>query len=215
MVIDGAGVREASDPIEIEGVRRSRAAAESAHIIVSMREPDGQFITVENQENKKNKIRFRAGGGHCKVDTTTPYPQVLHAINKIDLADTKTTTLVDNGSVLGISCRTGHGLSALTARLSEIVKEIINNTSVISGATDDGSLKSKPSAVVPLLNRARHRYHVSQCVAALDRYQAAPLQLEVAAEELRAAAMALGRVVGAIDTEAVLDNIFSEFCIGK
>ena len=40
-------------------------------------------------------------------------------------------------------------------------------------------------------------------------------QLEVACEELRAAARALGRVTGAIDTEAVLDSIFTEFCIGK
>jgi len=41
------------------------------------------------------------------------------------------------------------------------------------------------------------------------------MALEVAAEELRAAAAALGRVTGAIDTENVLDSIFSEFCIGK
>jgi tRNA modification GTPase len=41
------------------------------------------------------------------------------------------------------------------------------------------------------------------------------VQLEVACEELRVAARALGRVTGAIDTEAVLDSIFSEFCIGK
>jgi tRNA modification GTPase len=39
--------------------------------------------------------------------------------------------------------------------------------------------------------------------------------VEVAAEELRAAARALGRVTGTLDTEAVLDSIFSEFCIGK
>ena len=63
--------------------------------------------------------------------------------------------------------------------------------------------------------RARHRGHVEQCTAALERYEAVHMQLEIAAEELRAAAKALGRVTGVIDTEDLLDAIFSEFCIGK
>jgi tRNA modification GTPase len=37
----------------------------------------------------------------------------------------------------------------------------------------------------------------------------------VAAEELREAANALGRLTGVIDVETVLDAIFGEFCIGK
>ena len=37
----------------------------------------------------------------------------------------------------------------------------------------------------------------------------------VAAEELRYAANAVGKVTGAIDVEEVLDVIFREFCIGK
>lgn len=40
-------------------------------------------------------------------------------------------------------------------------------------------------------------------------------ELEIAAEDLRAAAASLGRVTGAIGTEAVLDSLFAEFCIGK
>jgi len=56
---------------------------------------------------------------------------------------------------------------------------------------------------------------VEECTAALQRYADVHLQLELAAEELRAAAKALGRVTGAIDTEDLLDAIFIEFCIGK
>lgn len=40
-------------------------------------------------------------------------------------------------------------------------------------------------------------------------------ELELATEELRCAARALGSITGAIETEEVLDAIFSEFCIGK
>jgi tRNA modification GTPase len=38
---------------------------------------------------------------------------------------------------------------------------------------------------------------------------------ELAAEELRTAAHSLGRLLGRIDVEDILDAIFREFCIGK
>ena len=38
---------------------------------------------------------------------------------------------------------------------------------------------------------------------------------ELAAEDLRVAAHALGRLLGRVDVEDILDMIFSQFCIGK
>ena len=38
---------------------------------------------------------------------------------------------------------------------------------------------------------------------------------ELAAEDLRSAAYALGRLLGQVDVEDILDVIFREFCIGK
>ena len=38
---------------------------------------------------------------------------------------------------------------------------------------------------------------------------------ELVAEELRAAATMLGRLLGRVDVEDVLDVIFRDFCIGK
>ena len=37
----------------------------------------------------------------------------------------------------------------------------------------------------------------------------------LAAEDLRLAARALGRITGAVDVEALLDIVFADFCIGK
>jgi tRNA modification GTPase len=42
-----------------------------------------------------------------------------------------------------------------------------------------------------------------------------PDEIVLAAEDLRYAAQAIGRICGTIDTEHVLDAIFREFCIGK
>lgn len=63
--------------------------------------------------------------------------------------------------------------------------------------------------------RLRHRKHVQECVEALLGYEEVNEQLELASEELRYAAKALGKVTGAIGIEDILDAIFSEFCVGK
>ena len=41
------------------------------------------------------------------------------------------------------------------------------------------------------------------------------LSMDLAAEELRLAALELGRVTGRVDVEELLDVIFRDFCIGK
>lgn len=43
----------------------------------------------------------------------------------------------------------------------------------------------------------------------------APEEVVLAAEELRYAAQAVGRVTGEIGSEDVLDALFRDFCIGK
>jgi tRNA modification GTPase len=55
---------------------------------------------------------------------------------------------------------------------------------------------------------------VAEAAEALARAQAAGLP-ELAAEDLRLALRALGRVVGTVDVEDLLDLIFHDFCIGK
>lgn len=99
------------------------------------------------------------------------------------------------------SCKTGWNMEVLVSALEQGVQSIME-----SGQDSQEEL---------VITRARHRQHVEECVAALQRYEHVHLQLELAAEELRGAAQALGRVTGIIDTEDLLDAIFTEFCIGK
>ena len=75
-------------------------------------------------------------------------------------------------------------------------------------------MRKKPNCAC-VCCRVRHRQLLEECVQALERYDRTWEELEIAAEELRAACRALGKVTGAIDTEDVLDALFSEFCIGK
>jgi tRNA modification GTPase len=66
----------------------------------------------------------------------------------------------------------------------------------------------------PLITRARHRSALQECAVALDAFATAALP-ELAAEDLRRATQALGRITGRVDIEDMLDVIFREFCIGK
>ncbi len=65
-----------------------------------------------------------------------------------------------------------------------------------------------------VITRARHREALADCLAALQHLETAVLP-ELAAEDMRLAVRALGRITGAVDVEDLLDIIFRDFCIGK
>ncbi len=65
------------------------------------------------------------------------------------------------------------------------------------------------------LTRARHREALEHCHAALARFLANAGDTELAAEDLRLAARALGRITGSVGVEDILDIVFRDFCIGK
>lgn len=97
-----------------------------------------------------------------------------------------------------VSAHTGEGLPGLLAALSEFAAEALS--------VGDNAL----------ITRARHRHALEQAAAALDEVMNHnSCYEELIAEDLRAAAAALGRLVGRIDVEDVLEVIFRDFCIGK
>ena len=119
--------------------------------------------------------------------------------NKIDRVQESAAAWADSlgaGIALRCSATSGAGIAALIARLGAAVDELLN------------------AETAPLVTRARHREALENCVAALDRFAAAELP-ELAAEDLRGAARALGRITGRVDVEDMLDALFREFCIGK
>jgi tRNA modification GTPase len=100
--------------------------------------------------------------------------------------------LEPNAGSLAVSAVNGEGIDALLARLAE---------AAIGGGAP------------PLLSRERDRQAIMEARAALAGVDLR--QEELAAEHLRAANLALARLIGAVDAEAVLDRLFLSFCIGK
>lgn len=79
-------------------------------------------------------------------------------------------------------------------------------------------LKSRVSGL-ELASRERHRVAMSAALenlgAAFDLLRAGTENYDVAAEELRVASRSLERLIGRIDVECLLEEIFANFCLGK
>jgi len=104
---------------------------------------------------------------------------------------------------LAISAKTGMGMDIL---LGEI-KKIINSSNNLDGSA--------------LLSRTRDRRAIKDGFLALQaalnglKSDSAGDMLELIAEDLRRAIFSLQRLLGVVDAEDVLDQLFSGFCIGK
>jgi len=69
---------------------------------------------------------------------------------------------------------------------------------------------------LPSLTRIRHRKALEETIEHLSRFEDnAGLDAVLAAEDVRMAARALGRITGRVGVEDMLDIVFSDFCIGK
>jgi tRNA modification GTPase len=176
-VVDTAGIRETVDPVEQEGVRRARARAADADLVLWL--VDGQYD--ENLHEASSPVWI--------------------VRNKIDLDDgEQEAALLENGgpTVFRISASRGDGIRELITALVGFARDFFG--------TGEGGL----------IGRARQRQLLQETVVALQRSIGAIDQgEELAAEDLRMAANCLGRLLGRVDVEDILDVIFRDFCIGK
>jgi tRNA modification GTPase len=174
-VIDTAGIRETEDPVEQEGVRRARARAADADLVLWL--ADWPQAEIENQGTApvwlvRNKIDLAAGGRPM----AEPQDQAGFAI----------------------SASRGDGLPELIAALVSFARDYF-------GGNEGG-----------LIGRTRQRKLLQETASSLQRcIDVVGEGEELAAEELRTSVHSLGRLLGRVDVEDILDVIFREFCVGK
>jgi tRNA modification GTPase len=127
--------------------------------------------------------------------------------NKIDLDAASGVSLRGPaGALRGAAGGTGFEISAGRGDgVAELIAGLVAFARDYFGSGEDS-----------LIGRERQRkllretVHSLQCsITVMDNGE------ELAAEELRAAAHSLGRLLGRVDVEDVLDVIFREFCVGK
>ena len=102
---------------------------------------------------------------------------------------------------------TGSGVSGITG---QGVSELLNNIQRVL---------EQRSSQAGLATHERHRIAMQSTLTVLDvvlpLVDLGPEHYDIAAEELRSAIRSLEALVGRIDVENLLDEIFSSFCLGK
>jgi tRNA modification GTPase len=193
-LVDTAGVRDTNDPVEREGVRRSRAAMNDAELLLLVL--DGSVpLTTEDREllgqhaDKKRLVVVNKTDLPFRIDS-----EELERLSAREPGQPPTRTV-------WLSVRTGAGLDGFRDAL---------RTMMVRADFEPGE-----AAVV---TRLRHRTNLTktrEALAAAIQSVEARLSGEFVAMDLRAAIDALGEITGAVTTDDILDRIFREFCIGK
>jgi tRNA modification GTPase len=187
-VIDTAGIRETDDPVEQEGVRRARARAADADLVLWL--VDAQL------------------GDGVKPSVMEGDAPVWTVRNKIDLdgAGSGRSGSEPEASKLGLDGEVGFAISASRGDgLPDLIAALVRFAQNYFGAGEDA-----------LIGRERQRVLLRQTAESLRRSIGIIGQgEELAAEDLRTAAHSLGRLLGRVDVEDILDVIFREFCVGK
>ena len=184
---DTAGLREARDRVEELGVARSREHMSQADLILYL---------VDASD--------AASADDAQVLQDFAGRPVIIVMNKIDLPpqlDADDLRHAWPHPVVAISALTGQGLPDLEQAVLDLV---------LQGGVQPGG---------DMVTQARHADLLARAGAALDRGltlldQAEP-PWELVALEVKEALMALGEITGEEVGDAVLDQIFSQFCIGK
>ncbi len=185
IVTDTAGIRETKSKVELEGIRRSFEQARQAELILFL--IDGTDPQIEPQLVSDFDLDDDLLQGEIPV---------LNVWNKSDLAEVP-TEISEKIDVI-ISAQEGAGLDKLTQLISQAVNDRVGQGEAI------------------VITRERHRELLRKCSDELENFLNGDLaDTELRAEDLRQAAFSLGRLVGRVDVEDVLDKIFIEFCIGK
>jgi tRNA modification GTPase len=186
-LLDTAGIRETSDPVEREGIARARSRAAGADLVLWLTDGEGANPDSESRPEVSDAELWLI---RTKID-----------LRREDARDNNARTALpaEDPHVYELSAVSGEGIDRLLADL----------TSFARSAFDRG----EPA----LVTRERQRHLLEQAESALNRAvsEGEAGREDIFAEELRVAAQALGRLTGRVDVEDILDKIFRDFCIGK
>ncbi|MDF1822590.1 MAG: tRNA uridine-5-carboxymethylaminomethyl(34) synthesis GTPase MnmE [Alcanivoracaceae bacterium] len=189
-VVDTAGLREAPDRVEQEGIRRAWR---------EIRNADRLLVVADLAAVTDLDADLRTLLPDSDAELTELSVPVTLVLNKSDLVESAPQTDHLPWPCFPVSARSGDGLAALTDHLKQV-----------AGYRDSDS--SRFSA------RRRHLVALEEAASALANGQAqlAGHQAgELLAEDLRQAQKALEEITGAFSADDLLGRIFSSFCIGK
>ena len=187
-LLDTAGIRETDDVVEKIGVERSRKALSEADLVLLLL----NYAEPLKEEDRRllRWIKERVG---IVVVNKTDLPQALD-LDEVEKEKGETP-------MVKVSLKEEQHVAELEQAIADLFMH--------------GGL---PSADATYVSNVRHihllekaQQHLEETLAALD----AGIPLDMAEIDLKEAWQALGEVIGDSVAEDLLDQIFSQFCLGK
>jgi len=187
-LLDTAGIRETSDVVERIGVERSKNAIEDADLIL---------LVVNNHEPLHEDER--------KLLKQMKDRPTIVVVNKMDLPSQLELAEIEadyvQGRIVQLSAKEGSGIEALEEAVSKLF---------FSGEVESGDLTYVSNARhIALLHQARQS--LEDAISAT--HEGVPIDLIQI--DLAAAWESLGGILGDSAGDSLLDQIFSQFCLGK
>ena len=184
-VIDTAGIREAGNLIEQEGIRRAKSALEHADAVI--------LIADVNQDDLPDLQAIAADFSTGK--------NLLYVFNKIDLSGhTAGSTRGPGGErQVYISAKTGAGIAALKQEIKTSVIGLDSSENTFIAHTRHINALSEAGTILEQAAREFRRRHA----------------IELFAEDLARLQQCLSVITGEYAPDDLLGEIFSRFCIGK
>jgi len=190
-LVDTAGMREATETVERLGVEISAAYVARAAVVLACGDTNRSMGEI---------------GAALAGKTTAPVIAVwtksdLNAPSARSLDEARTAT--GAGAAVAVSAETGEGLADLLDAAAR---------SITSGV-------SRLAVDAPILTRERHKFAVARALDEVHLFRAdwsdGQMPATIAAVHLREAVTTLEDLVGAVDVEDILDELFRRFCVGK
>lgn len=190
-LVDTAGLRESHDPVERLGIDVSLDYLRRAAVVLAC--GDGEPAVVAAIEAVRGAATAPVVAVRTKSDVSPPSNGELARL----------TTGLGADAMCVVSAETGEGLAALQRAIE----------TTLARSTGAGDLDA------PVLTQTRHRQAVGRSLEEVRAFRAAweeeAVPVTIAAVHLREAVTVLEEVIGAVDVEQVLDEVFRRFCVGK
>ncbi len=119
--------------------------------------------------------------------------KIVYVANKVDKVIRKN---IINKSHIQISAKYNQGIDELVNIIINMIKENFSSSSNC------------------LITRIRYRKALEECLDNLEIFSL-DKEIELAAEDIRLACRAIGKITGNVEVDEILDKIFGSFCIGK
>ncbi|PSN13038.1 tRNA uridine-5-carboxymethylaminomethyl(34) synthesis GTPase MnmE [filamentous cyanobacterium CCT1] len=192
-VLDTAGIRDASDPVEQMGIARSRQVALGADLVLLTLDATAGWTAADSVLYET--VREGPSQGHR--------PLIL-VVNKVDLVSAEALERLN----LPVDLPTVHTAAAQQRGIDALEGAILKaiQADQLTPANLEFTVNQRQEAA---LTQARNALQQVQQTIGNQ------LPLDFWTIDLRTAIAALGSITGDEVTESMLDEIFSRFCIGK